>query len=279
MKRLIYLFVMLSIACLGNENSRNKELQELLKGEIKLFIDAPSQAGLDELIPLAKEMIELDESNPRGYLFLSQIYMNAGGVLDRREALQKAVSIVDQYQSRKDRPTDLSSLKEILSFQIKNLDEKAKLDRDTQRMLDLRNPPPVISSARALVRQYHDTAAMGSVDESLLDKTLGVLNDELAKNRLNLDVYLEISNVYYLKGDYANAYAIWQLAYQFADDKDDLALANATTRLYMVAVNYENNNEVSEKTRGMIQQNTFYGLIGSHSGEKYHPNSSRTWKC
>lgn len=247
-----YLLLMLSVVCFGDNADRHKELNSLIKEGVQKFKEIPTQEGFDKLIPLCEEMIEMDPSKVSGYLFLSEIYMNAGGgVLDKKEALRKTVTIVDQYQSKKNRTIDLSSLKENILFQIEALEEKEKLDRDTQRMLDSMNPPPVIASAKELIRQYYEQKNTDSVDVSLLDQALVILNDELKKKGADLDVYLTISRIHYIKGAYANAYAMWQLAYEFADDKEDFALANSTAQLYMVAVNYENQpNGISENPPG-----------------------------
>jgi hypothetical protein len=239
-----------SLIAHADTSDRYTELDSAITPNVKAFIEAPSQKGFDEIVPVAKEMIELDSSDVRGYAYLSKIYMNAGGcVLEKKEALQKAIDVVDQYQKREDRTVDLTSLRETLLFMIQEVENKEKMDRKTQRMLDDMNPPPVIASVREIVRRYIETSNNDPNAGDLLDQAIAILNDEIQKNPTSSASYSEIAKIYSMKQDYTNTYVMWRIASQIGD-QDDPAIQTLASNLYIKALEYERDTDISESNAG-----------------------------
>ena len=242
MKRFILALWVLPILCFSNEISRFNELDELLNKQITDFRNEPTEDVFQKIKPMAEEMISLNESDPRGYLYLIQIYnTSAGSVLEMQEALQKGISVIDRYQKLGDKLVDVfSELRSNFIDRIADAKKQEKLDRDTECMLYNMNPPPVIAEVRSLRKQF----LLNQLDETCLDKAMELLEQELGKDRTNYRIYLELFYIYQYKQDYATAFAMWQVACHFGD-KGDVVLINASSNLYEKALNYEINNSIS----------------------------------
>lgn len=248
MKKTVCILAIIALTSFGSEY---ENLYNEIQVTSKTFKDSPSESMFFEAKAVAEKMIQLDELDGRGYVYLSRLYEYAAGtIMDEVEAREAAFSIIDQYQKIPGRKFDLSEVHSLLGEMIVDAKQTEKLNRDTQRMLDSTKVSPAIASSRLLLSQYYEKARSGgSFDGSLLDEALAILNDELRKDRTDYKVYLELFKVHMTRQDYASAYAIWQLAYHFGD-RDDPALWNVTKDLYLKGKNYEINQDISDETPG-----------------------------
>lgn len=281
MKWYIYLLLMLfSMQCFGADNPKYFELDRLSKEKLLTFKTTPSLKKFEELKSMAEQMIALDDANPKGYLALVRTFhASAGTLLDKADAYKAAYDVLEKYQSRDVRSVDLSELQKLYREKMSSALRKAKIDRDTERMLENVSPPPYVNEVRAIMRQYNEKARAGVVDETLLDKALDILMKELLKDGVSGKVYLEMFRVYMDKSDYANAYVVWELAVHFCD-ADDPVLWDATKDLYQKAQNYEVNYGISEENVGPNPIVYFLwlnkGAIGDHlpPGYRLHLDGS-----
>jgi tetratricopeptide (TPR) repeat protein len=197
---------------------------------------------------VAEELVKIDPK--KGLRALSSLYLGASADLfGRLEAYEKALQTLDRYKQMGGAEGDLSDYRAPLVSMIEKL---KKIDASAYERVPVRpaqmkennEQPSEVLRSRELFLQY-------ATEENVayLDEALEIMTAACRRDATNYKLYAALVPIYMAKGDYANAYAAWQLAINFGPE-ESASVEGVTANLYLDALSYEISYGVTENPPG-----------------------------
>lgn len=197
---------------------------------------------------IAEALVKIDPKI--GLRALSSLYLGASpDLFGRLEAYEKALETLDRYKELGGVEGGLSDYRAPLVSMIEQLkkSDASAYERTPVRVAPSKSDneqPPEVLRARELFLQY---ARDNNV--AYLDEALEMLSAACRRDATNYKLYIGLVPIYKAKGDYANAYAAWQLAVNFGP-KDSALIEGISANLYLDALSYEISFGVTEGAPG-----------------------------